>query len=162
LRAVFACDRDGVRQHTADAESGQKAQEGQLLRGLNHCRGQHAQAKECGGSNEHRPSANTIGNNAQEHRTKQHTNEPGAENGTESCRVDVPIMCQGGRDKSYGLDIEAIHDHRTPDQDHYPFLERTERTLIDQISDVHSRWIAGIRRSKGGGFRGHWRSRLSM
>ena len=71
-----------------------------MLRGLNHCRGQHAQAKECGGSNEHRPSANTIGNNAQEHRTKQHTNEPGAENGTESCRVDVPIMCQGGCDKS--------------------------------------------------------------
>ena len=127
-----------------------------MLRGLNHCRGQHAQAKECGGSNEHRPSANTIGNNAQEHRTKQHTNEPGAENGTESCRVDVPIMCQGGRDKSYGLDIEAIHDHHTPDQDHDPFLERTERTLIDQISDAHSRWIAGIRRSKGGGFRGHW------
>ena len=88
LRAVFACQRDRVSHHPADAEPGQKAKEDQLLHGHGRSRTQHAQAEECRRSDEHRPSANTIGKNAQQHRAKQHAKEPRAKNGAKRRRVD--------------------------------------------------------------------------
>ncbi len=154
MRAVFTRKCGSICHHPADAESRQEAQEHKLLHGFRrNCR-QHAQAEEGRRSDEHGPSADTIGKNAEQHRTAQHTKEPCAKDRAETFWVDVPILRQGGRDKPHRLDVESIHKNYGADQNHDLLLERAEGMRIDQAGNICGGWVAGIRRTQDGGFRG--------
>ena len=135
-RAIFADQSDRVRHDGAQRRTREKADHQHLLhvRRLGGQKRQHRKAQRYG--NQHGPASDFVRQHAEQQRTNQNAEQPGAENRPELRIGDVPFLQDGGRDVAHGLHVEAVHDQAEAAEDAQAQLKAAEAAVADDFRNV--------------------------
>ncbi|CAL8473960.1 protein of unknown function [Caballeronia sp. S22] len=128
------CDRIGHR--TPEPEARDEAQSDEPREIRRKTRYEARGTEHADRSDEHRLASETIRKRAEDKRARHQTEESCAEERSERCGSEMPLLAQGRPDKADGRGIEAIDGYDQEAQQQDAFLKGREGARIDELIDA--------------------------
>ena len=147
-RAVFGGQGDRVGHRPAQAEAGEKAQQGQGFHRTGVGRGEAPAAEEQHREQEHALASETVGQRAGGEGAEGQAGQRGAEDRAELRRAQLPVVGQGRGDEADGGGVESVHGDDQEAQRQHSQLEGGNRLRIDESLDVDLVVLVGRRHER--------------